>query len=240
MTTRAMRFYTTTIGKKVVMAVSGFVVVGWLFLHMLGNLGVFAGRTSYNDYAAFLAQRPPLLWGQRLVLAAALIAHITAAFQLWARNSEARPRSYAQRKDLATNYAALTMRYGGLVLLSYIIYHVLHLTVGMTGHLGYDFVHGDPYNNLVLGFQRPLVVGFYLVAQVALGMHLYHGIWSLTQTLGADHPKYNGLRQSVAAGLTLLIVLGFVAVPISVLTGVLQPDPPEVAQERAIDPSQPD
>jgi succinate dehydrogenase / fumarate reductase cytochrome b subunit len=240
MTTRAIRFYATTIGKKVVMAVSGFVVVGWLFLHMLGHVAAFSGRTTYNAYAALLADRPPILWGQRLVLAAALIAHISAAFQLWALNNEARPRSYAQRKDLATNYAALTMRYGGLVLLSFIIYHVLHLTVGMTGHLGYEFVQGDVYNNLVLGFQRPLVVAFYLVAQVALGMHLYHGIWSLTQTMGADHPKYNGLRQSVAAGLTVIIVLGFISVPISVLTGILQPDPPEVAEERAVDPSQPD
>jgi succinate dehydrogenase / fumarate reductase, cytochrome b subunit len=240
MTTRAMKFYATTIGKKVVMAVSGFVVVGWLFLHMLGHIAAFAGRDAYNAYAALLADRPPLLWGQRLVLAAALIAHIAAAFQLWARNNDARPRGYARRKDLATNYAALTMRYGGLVLLSFIIYHVLHLTVGMTSHLGYEFVRGDVYNNLVLGFQRPLVAGFYLLAQIALGMHLYHGIWSLTQTLGADHPKYNGLRQLVASGLTLVIVLGFVSVPISVLTGVLAPEPPEVVEERALDPSQPD
>jgi succinate dehydrogenase / fumarate reductase cytochrome b subunit len=235
MTTRTSTFYATTIGKKVVMAVSGFVVVGWLVLHMLGHVAAFAGRTTYNEYAAFLADRPPLLWGQRLVMLIALGAHIYAAFSLWARNSEARPRAYAQRKDLATNYAALTMRYGGLVLLSFIIYHVLHLTVGMTSHLGYEFVPGDVYNNLVLGFQRPVVAGFYILAQVALGMHLYHGIWSLTQTLGADHPKYNALREFASMGLTLVIVLGFIAVPISVLTGVLQPEPAEVAAERAMD-----
>jgi succinate dehydrogenase / fumarate reductase cytochrome b subunit len=130
-----------------------------------------------------------------------------------------------QRQNLATNYAALTMRYGGLVLLSFIIYHVLHLTVGMTEHLGYTFVRGDVYNNLVLGFQRPVVAGFYILAQCALGMHLFHGIWSLTQTLGLDHPKYNPLRQLAAGALTLVIVLGFISVPISVLTGVLQPVP---------------
>jgi succinate dehydrogenase / fumarate reductase cytochrome b subunit len=232
MTTRAIPFYGTTIGKKVVMASSGLVVVGWLVLHMLGHVAAFAGRDAYNQYAAFLADRPPLLWGQRLVMIVALGAHIHAAFSLWARNNDARPRSYAQRKDLATNYAALTMRYGGLVLLSFIIYHVLHLTVGLTGHLGYEFVRGDVYNNLVLGFQRPLVAGFYILAQVALGMHLFHGIWSLTQTLGLDHPKYNPLRQGISAALTLVIVLGFISVPISVLTGVLQPEPPEVAAER--------
>jgi succinate dehydrogenase / fumarate reductase cytochrome b subunit len=223
MTTRVLSFYGTTIGKKVVMATSGLIVVGWLVLHMLGHVAAFAGRDAYNEYAAFLADRPPLLWGQRIVMIVALSAHIHAAFSLWARNSEARPKQYMQRKDIATNYAALTMRYGGLVLLSFIIYHVLHLTVGMTSHLGYEFRPGDVYNNLVLGFQRPAVAGFYILAQCALGMHLFHGIWSLTQTLGLDHPKYNPLRQLVSAGLTLVIVLGFISVPVSVLTGVLRP-----------------
>lgn len=223
MTTRAISFYGTTIGKKVVMAASGLVVVGWLVLHMLGHIAAFGGREVYNEYAAFLADRPPLLWGQRIVMLVALGLHIHCAFALWSRNGEARPVAYVQRKNLATNYAALTMRYGGLVLLSFIIYHVLHLTVGLTGHLGYTFVPGDVYNNLVLGFQRPVVAGFYILAQCALGMHLFHGIWSLTQTIGLDHPKYNPLRQAVAAGLTLVIVLGFISVPISVLTGVLEP-----------------
>ena len=223
MTTSATSFYGTTIGKKVAMATSGLIIVGWLVLHMLAHLATFAGRDAYNTYAAFLADRPPLLWGQRLVMLAAIATHIHAAFSLWSRNNEARPTAYYRRKDLATNYAALTMRYGGLVLLSFIIYHVLHLTVGMTSHLGYEFVRGDVYNNLVLGFQRPAVAGFYILAQGALGMHLYHGIWSLTQTLGADHPKYNGLRQLIAITLTLVIVLGFISVPISVLTGTLVP-----------------
>src|SRR5688572_5990427 len=123
MTTRAISFYETTIGKKVAMATSGLVIVGWLVLHMLGNVAVFAGREAYNEYAAFLADRPPLLWGQRIVMLAAIVVHIHAAFSLWARNNEARPRAYHQRKDLATDYAALTMRYGGIVLLSFIIYH---------------------------------------------------------------------------------------------------------------------
>src|SRR5688500_16249326 len=147
MTTRALSFYGTTIGKKVVMAASGLVVVGWLVLHMLGHVAAFAGREVYNEYAAFLADRPPLLWGQRIVMLVALGLHIHCAFSLWSLNSEARPRAYVQRRNLATNYAALTMRYGGLVLLSFIIYHVLHLTVGMTEHLGYTFVRGDVYNN---------------------------------------------------------------------------------------------
>jgi succinate dehydrogenase / fumarate reductase cytochrome b subunit len=223
MTTRAITFYGTTIGKKVVMAVSGLIVVGWLLAHMLGNITIFAGREAVNHYAALLANNPPILWGQRIVLVAALAAHIHAAFSLWARNSDARPRAYYQRKDLATNYAALTLRYGGLVIISFLNYHNAHLTLGETAHLGYVFDPHDVYNNVVLGFQNPIVAGAYILAQCALAMHLYHGIWSLTQTLGADHPKYNGLRQMVSMAGTLIIVLGFISIPISVQTGVLQP-----------------
>jgi len=223
MTTRAITFYGTTIGKKVVMAISGLVGIGFLVGHMAGNLKVFVGPDSFNEYSAFIHNTPALLWGTRVVLLAAIAAHVHAAFALWSRNNEARPRSYAQRKDLATNYAALTMRYGGLVLMSFIIYHLLHLTVGMTAHLGYEFDPANPYNNLVLGFSHPIVAGFYILAQCALGMHLFHGLWSLTQTLGGDHPKYNALRRSAAAGLTLVVILGFISIPISVLTGVLEP-----------------
>jgi succinate dehydrogenase / fumarate reductase, cytochrome b subunit len=226
MSTRAITFYGTTIGKKVVMAISGLVWVGFLVGHMAGNLQafpLFGGHEKFNAYSEFLHNTKSLLWGTRLALLGAIALHVHAAFSLWARNNDARPRGYMQRKDLATNYAALTMRYGGLVLIAFIIYHLLHLTVGMTGHIGYEFDSANPYNNLVYGFQNPFVAGFYILAQCALGMHLYHGAWSLTQTLGADHPKYNGLRQSAAIGATLLIVFGFISLPISVLTGVLEP-----------------
>lgn len=232
MTTRSMTFYETTIGKKVVMAITGLIGIGYLVGHMSGNLLIFRGAQdpatrgqAINAYAEFLHTTPSLLWGTRFVLLAAIILHVHCAFSLWSLSNEARPRSYYQRKDLATNYAALTMRYGGLTLLAFIIYHLLHLTWGQTSHIGYEFDPANVYNNLVLGFQNPLVAGFYILAQLMLGMHLYHGIWSLTQTLGADHPKYNPLRSSVSAGLTVVIVLGFLSVPISVLTGALEPIP---------------
>ena len=228
MTTRATTFYGTTIGKKVVMAITGLIGIGYLVGHMSGNLLVFAGPEALNAYSNFLRNSLPILWTTRVVVTVAVLLHIHCAFSLWGRNNEARPRSYYQRKDLATNYAALTMRYGGLILLLFIIYHLLHLTWGFTGHIGYEFDHENVYNNLVIGFQHPAVAGFYIIAQCALGMHLYHGIWSLTQSLGADHPKYNALRQRAAIAGTLLVVLGFVSIPISVQTGVLQPVPPEV------------
>lgn len=228
MTTRVMTFYGTTIGKKVAMATSGLIVVGWVILHMLGHVSAFAGRETYNEYAGFLANNPPLLWGQRFVLLAALGVHIQCALALWSKSSEARPKAYMQRKNLATNYAALTMRYGGLLLLTFIIYHVLTLTVGVGNT--FVFVHGDVYNNLTQALANPIVAVLYIVAMCVLGMHLYHGIWSLTQTFGLDHPKYNGLRQGIAGALTVVIVLGFISVPLSVLTGNLQPVDPVVEE----------
>ncbi len=223
MTTRAITFYGSTVGKKVVMAVTGLVGLGYLVGHMTGNLLVFAGPAAINAYANFLHHSPALLWGTRAVLTISIILHVHCAFSLWSRNNEARPRSYYQRKDLATNYAALTMRYGGVLLLAFVIYHLLHLTWGMTGHIGYEFDEANVYNNIVLGFMHPAVAGFYILSMCALGMHLYHGIWSLTQSLGLDHPKYNQLRQQAAIVGTLVVVLGFVSVPISVQTGVLTP-----------------
>lgn len=223
MTTRAITFYGTTIGKKVVMAVSGLVGFGFLVGHLAGNLLVFAGAEAVNEYSRFLHESKGLLWGTRIALTAAVAAHVHAAFSLWARNNEARPRAYYQRKDLATNYAARTMRYGGVVLLSFIVFHLLHLTFGQTQGMGYEFDPENVYNNIIFGFMNPAVSAAYIVAQIALGMHLYHGIWSLTQTLGGDHPKYNQKRQLASASAALIIVLGFISIPISVLTETLTP-----------------
>lgn len=228
MTTTAITFYGSTIGKKVVMAVTGLIGFGFLVGHMAGNLLTFAGPAAINAYSNFLHGNLALLWGTRLVMTAAIILHVHCAFALWGRNNEARPRSYYQRKDLATNYAALTMRYGGLVLLLFVVYHLLHLTWGVEQVSGHEFDPDNVYNNIVHGFSNPAIAGFYVVAQIALGMHLYHGIWSLTQTVGADHPKYNALRQRISIAGTLVVVLGFVSVPISVQTGVLRPVAPEV------------
>ncbi len=231
MTTRALTFYSTTIGKKVTMAITGLIGFGFVIGHMLGHLIAFKGALPYNQYAHFLKNSGGLLWGTRLVLLAAVILHVHCVISLLARNGAARPKSYYQRKDLATNYAALTMRYGGFFLLFFILYHLAQFTFGIaplsegiTG--GVPFDPNNPYNNMVLGFQNPIVAGFYILAMGALGMHLFHGIWSLTQTLGAEHPKYNTLRQQASIAGTLIVVLGFLAIPISVLSGVLQPVEP--------------
>jgi succinate dehydrogenase / fumarate reductase cytochrome b subunit len=232
MTTRALTFYGSTIGKKVAMAVSGLIVVGWLFAHMLGNITIFAGPEAVNHYAALLRENPPILWGQRVVMLAAIVVHVHAAFSLWAVNNDARPRSYYQRKNQATDYAALTMRYGGITILLFVFYHLAHLTIGETQHLGYDFDPQNVYANVVLGFSHPAVAGFYILAQCALALHLYHGIWSLTQTLGVEHPRLDTLRKGAAVVLTLIIVLGFVSIPVAVQLGTLpHPDDIEPAAE---------
>lgn len=227
MTTRAITFYESTIGKKVAMAVSGLVGFGFVIGHMTGHLLTFKSAQAYNDYAHFLQGLGGLLWLARFTLLAAVIVHIHCAFTLWSRNNQARPRAYYQRKDLATNYAALTMRYGGVLILLFLVYHIAHFTWGVTEPLdGVPFDPDNAYNNLVLSFQKPALAGFYILCMCALGMHLYHGIWSLTQSLGLDHPKYNKLRQGAAMVGSALIVLGFIAVPISVQTGVLLPVDP--------------
>jgi succinate dehydrogenase / fumarate reductase, cytochrome b subunit len=224
MTTRAITFYGSTIGKKVAMAVSGLVGFGFVLGHMTGHLLTFKGAGAYNAYAHFLQGLGAGLWVARLTLLAAVGVHIHCAFSLWSRNNQARPRAYHQRKDLATNYAALTMRYGGVLILLFLIYHIAHFTCGVTERIdGVPFDPDNAYNNLVFSFRKPALAGFYIVCMCALGMHLYHGIWSLTQSLGLDHPKYNRLRQLFAMGASALIVIGFIVVPVSVQTGVLQP-----------------
>ena len=228
MTTRAISFYGSTIGKKVTMAVTGLIGVGFLLGHMTGHLLTFKGAAAYNAYAHFLQGLGGLLWVARLTLLGAIALHVHAAFTLWARNNEARPRAYYQRKDLATNYAALTMRYGGVLLALFLVYHLAHFTWGVTEPIdGVPFDADNAYNNLVLSFQNPAISGFYIIAMTALGLHLYHGIWSLTQSVGLDHPKYNKTRQLASMIGSAVIVLGFVIVPVSVITGVLQPVSPD-------------
>jgi succinate dehydrogenase / fumarate reductase cytochrome b subunit len=191
---------------------------------MSGHLLTFKGAGTYNAYAHFLKNSGALVWGTRFTLLASIGLHVHCAFSLWSRNSDARPRAYYQRKDLATSYAAHTMRYGGVLLMLFLAYHIAHFTWGVTTRLdGVPFDVDNAYNNLVLSFQKPAISGFYILAMCALGMHLYHGIWSLTQSVGLDHPKYNKARQAAAMVGSAVIVLGFIIVPISVMTGVLQP-----------------
>lgn len=215
------RFYQTTIGKKIVMAVTGIIWFGYVIAHMLGNLQAFAGPEAINEYSRFLHDSPGLLWSARIVLIVSIVAHIVASVQLTRQNLDARPSSYSRRSDVATNYAARTMIWSGPLLLLFILYHVAHLTLQVTPD--YEMRAHDVYNNLVHGFQIPWLSGLYVAAMVFLGLHLYHGTWSFFQSLGLNHPRYNRHRRVFATVMTALIVIGFVSVPLAVLAGVLEP-----------------
>ncbi len=215
----------SAVGKKAMMAVSGIVLFGYVLLHMLGNLKLYEGPQKLNDYAGFLREVgsplvPPegLLWVVRAVLLAALVLHVWAAWSLTRMSRAARPRAYERREAVAMSYASRTMRWGGVVLLLFVVYHLLHLTTG-TAHG--DFVRGDVYHNVVTGFRVWWVSLVYIVAQVALGFHLYHGLWSMFQTLGWNHPRYNAWRKWFAQAFAWVVTLGNVSFPLAVLSGII-------------------
>jgi len=234
---RALTLYNTTVGKKAAMAASGVILLGFTVGHLYGNLKAFWGAQAYNDYAAGLRDIPALLWGVRLALLFAVSVHIASAAMLWGRNRNARPDRYAKKKDLATDYAAKTMYLSGPILLFYILFHLAHLTFGgeifgfqgedgagaLFGIDGYVFNRHNPYNNMVMGFQHWPVVVPYVLGVLALGTHLFHGIWSMFQSIGANHPKYNHLRRDAAIALAVFLTLGNLSFPIAVQLGYLEP-----------------
>lgn len=216
------RFYQATIGKKVVMAVTGLILVGFVIAHLAGNLQVFLGPEALDEYALFLRERPAVLWGARAVLLAAVAAHIIAAVQLTRLKNRARPEGYRRKENIGSSYASRTMMWSGPIIAAFVIYHLLHFTFGLA-HPSYpDFESHRVYRNVVAGFQQPVVAIAYIVAMVMLGLHLYHGLWSMFQTLGINHPGYNlGLRR-FAAVTTSIIVAGNVSIPLAVLLGLVR------------------
>ncbi len=218
--TRLGLLWNSSVGKKVVMAVTGLIWVAYLITHMLANLLVFQGPTKINAYSAFLHGTGGALWGARLVLIAALVIHTVAAIQLAGRRHEARPAGYAAgREPQVSTWASRTIRWGGALILVFLVYHILHFTVG-TVHP--NFVEGDPYHNVAAGFRKLPVVIFYLIAMGAVGLHLYHGVWSSGRSLGMSPPSPRPLRRTVALVLALLVWLGFIAIPIAVYAGVVR------------------
>ncbi len=223
---RVGTFYRSTIGKKIVMAVSGVVLVGFVLGHMVGNLKAFQGAEKIDAYAEFLRDmgspifgHGQVLWLVRIVLILALVAHVVAAIQLSRVGWGARSQSYRRALDSeASTYASRSMRVGGVVLLVFVIYHLLHMT---TGTVHPDFVVGGVYHNLQAAFSSWVVAAVYVLAMLALGMHLYHGVWSGFQTLGINHERLNAYRRPLAVILAILIALGFVAVPVAFFSGVL-------------------
>ncbi len=221
MVTGLMNYYRTSTGKKMVMAVTGFIVFGFVFVHMLGNLQVFAGPEQLNRYAHFLQGLGELLWLMRAIMLVAVVLHIVAATQVTLQSWAARPVGYAVQRYRETTYAARTMRWGGPIIGLFILYHLMHLTWGVVGPTADHFQKEDVYRNVVTGFQDPLVSGIYIVAMIAVGLHLYHGVWSMLQTMGISNPKGNKWRKSLAVLFALAVTVGNISMPVAVLAGVI-------------------
>ncbi len=212
---RVISLYRTSVGKKFFMAVSGAILIGFLVAHMIGNLKMYMGPESFNHYAEFLREvgYPILphmagLWIFRVILLGCVGLHMLSAWQVYTQSRYARGSKYTKEESLSFAYASRTMRW------------VLHFTIGAEWALA-EFVHGEAYQNVVYGFQNPLVAGFYILALVMVTFHVYHGLWSAFQTVGANHPKYNPFRRPLALVLALLLFVGFMTVPVGVMAGVL-------------------
>jgi succinate dehydrogenase / fumarate reductase cytochrome b subunit len=219
-------FYRSAIGKKAVMAITGLILFGWIFLHMVGNLKLFLGAVHLNEYAEWLRHlgSPMLptagaLWLTRILLLVCVIFHIHAAYMLTVMNRKARPIGYSDRDFVKASYAARTMRWGGVIILLFVIYHLLHLT---TGDAHRDFIPGNVYHNVVSGFQVWWVSAIYIIANLALGLHLYHGVWAMFSSVGMTNPRFENWRRNFATVFALVITAANISFPLSVLTGFVR------------------
>ena len=224
---RVISLYRTSVGKKFFMAVSGAVLIGFLVAHMIGNLKMYMGPEAFNHYAEFLREIGyPLLphmaglWIFRVVLLGCVGLHMLSAWQVYTQSRNARGSKYTKEESLSFAYASRTMRWGGVIIATFVVYHLLQFTLGAEW-VHAEFVHGEAYQNVVHGFQNPLVSGFYILALVMVSFHVYHGLWSAFQTVGANHPKYNPFRRPLALVLALALLAGFLTVPVGVMARVL-------------------
>ena len=217
----AAGFARSSIGRKVIMAVTGAILFGFVLVHMIGNLQVYLGPEAMNHYAVFLRQvlHGTGLWIARAILLAAVILHIWSATSLTLTSRKARPIGYREQKWRESTYASRTMRWGGVIILLFVIYHLLHFT---TGTLHPSFIEGDVYHNFVAGFRSVPVSLFYIFAMLALGLHLRHGLWSMCQTLGVSHPRYIRAARIGAWAFAILIVVGNISFPLAVLAGIVR------------------
>ena len=211
-------FYQRTIGKKAVMAVTGVILVGWIVGHVLGNVLIFRGPESVNQYAALLKSNMALLWAMRVFMLVTVVLHVVAAVQLVNQQRASRPQAYTRHRYQQATIASRTIRWGGLVLALFLVYHILHMT---TGALHPSFDHADVYSNMVLGLRVPWVAAIYLAAVTALGLHLYHGMWSVFQSLGFSSPSISPVRRRLATGIALFVFIGFAAIPLAILFRLL-------------------
>jgi succinate dehydrogenase / fumarate reductase cytochrome b subunit len=213
------RFLRSSLGLKVLMALTGAVLFGFTVAHVSGNLLAFAGPEKMNAYAAMLKSNQGALWGARTVLLLSAVTHLLAANELTKRSAVARPVPYAVKDPHGTTYAARTMRWTGPFLLLFIVYHLLHYT---TGHLHPSFVAGDPYHNVIAGFRSVPVALTYIAVMLGLGLHLSNGVWSMLQTVGVNRPAWEPALRGLGVLFGVTVCGGFVSVPVAVLLGLIR------------------
>ena len=223
--------YSTALGKKYAMGLSGIAMMGFVFFHMIGNLKMYMGPSDLNEYAEFLkkllyplAPKETVLWILRAGLIGALLLHLHAAWSLTVLNRKARPEKYRSARDYqVANFASRSMRWTGIVVLTFLVWHLLDFTFGPTNTIGTEgeFVRSEVYANVVRSFERVPVAIFYIVANVMLGIHLFHGAWSVFQSFGWNNPRFNKWRRSFATGFAAVVVVGNVSFPVAVLAGIV-------------------
>jgi succinate dehydrogenase / fumarate reductase, cytochrome b subunit len=224
-----LNLYQSYVGKKWVMAITGVIGLAFIAGHMFGNLKLYMGAAEIDAYAVGLREIGyPLLPKQlvltvaRAVLLVALVLHVHAAFSIWQQNRRARQVRYQSRRDyIAADWASRTMLWTGPIVLLFIVFHLADLTWGVEA-VNPEFEYGAVYNNVLASFQRPPVAAIYIIANLALGVHIYHGAWSLFQSIGVNNPYINPGRRAFAALFTLAIVAGNISFPVAVLVGILE------------------
>ncbi len=219
---RTLTLTDTSIGKKAIVAVTGLVLFGFVIAHMIGNLQIFLGPEVYNHYAETMQSLGPILWVMRLIVLGSVALHAYFTILLVRQAQAARPHAYRVQTSAVTTYAARTMKLTGPMLAAFILYHLVHFTFPGVPMGDYVHDHHDVYAAFVASFQIPWVTGIYVIAQVLLGFHIYHGAWSLFQTLGLSHPRYNMWRQVIPQSLALLVIVGNISMPVAVLLGVIE------------------
>lgn len=213
------RFTRSNIGLKVLMALTGVVLAGFVLAHVSGNLLMFAGEEKMNAYAHMLKANAGILWGARAVLLSSVVLHIVSAIKLYKRRQDARPVAYGFKEPHGTTYSARTMYWSGPILALFIVYHLLHFTVG-AAHPKFD--HENAYRNVVIGFSSLPVVAVYLISMACLCLHLAHGVWSLTQTIGVNRPNWECALRRLAVLYGVAITAGFISIPLAVLFKIVK------------------
>lgn len=216
----------TSIGRKLLMAGTGIMLIGFVFGHMIGNLQIFLGQDKLNAYAQTLHDLGPLIWSVRLVMLVAIAIHIFFGIKLWWQNRKARPESYRLNATVQATLASRTMIYTGVGILLYVVYHLLHFTLVTTNpqfaNLTDSLGRFDVYSMVVLGFQNWIVSGVYITAMAFLCFHLSHGFFSVFQTLGLIRPSIEAKLRGAVYLMALMLFLGYISMPIAVLLGVIQ------------------